>query len=166
MSIPTGHLLAVDVGLHTGLALFNDQADLLWYRSHHIATPGKLKKIIAKLLREPPRPTHLFLEGGGPLAELWQFEATKCPLAVRQLPAEQWRRKFFYDRQMRSGPLAKREALVLARQVIEQLGQKKATSLRHDTAEAILVGVFGLLELGWLDNWPPTNPRGENDGRI
>jgi len=151
------HLLAVDVGLHTGLALFNDQPELLWYRSHHLATPAKLKKIIAKLLREPPLPTHLFLEGSGPLAELWQLEAAKHALPVVQLPAEQWRQKFFYARQMRSGPLAKREALVLARQAIDQLGGKKPTSLRHDTAEAILLGVYGLLELGWLATWPAEN---------
>ncbi|SHJ73181.1 hypothetical protein SAMN02745165_03038 [Malonomonas rubra DSM 5091] len=148
------HLLAVDVGLHTGLALFSENAELLWYRSHHLSSPAKLKKVIGKLLREQPRPTHVLLEGGGPLAELWITEADKLSIETTQIHAQQWRNRLFYSRQHRSGSQAKREADGLARQVIEQLGGKKPTSLRHDTAEAILIGLFGLLELGWLVQWP------------
>lgn len=148
------HLLAVDVGLHTGLALFSDQARLLWYRSHHFSSPAKLKKVIGKLLREPPRPSHLLLEGGGPLADLWLAEADKLNISARQIHAQQWRERLFYARQHRSGSQAKREADNLARQVIEQFGSKKPTALRHDTAEAILIGLYGLLQLGWLENWP------------
>ncbi len=155
MAIKTDHLLAVDVGLHTGLALFSADARLLWYRSHHIASPAKLKKVIGKLLRDTPRPTHLLLEGGGPLAELWLREAEKLAVKAEQIHAQQWREQLFFARQHRSGPQAKREADGLARQVIERLGSKKPTSLRHDTAEAVLIGLYGLLELGWLPSWPP-----------
>ncbi len=148
------YLLAVDVGLHTGLALFSEDAALLWYRSHHLSSPAKLKKVIAKLLREKPRPTHLLLEGGGPLTDLWLSEANKLAISSRQIHAQQWRDKLFYARQHRSGSQAKREADGLARQVIEQLGSKNPTGLRHDTAEAILIGLYGLLQLGWLETWP------------
>ena len=148
------HLLAVDVGLHTGLALFSEQPQLLWYRSHHLSSPAKLKKLIGKLLREQPRPTHLLLEGGGPLADLWLLEAEKLSLPAEQIHAQQWRQQLFYARQHRNGPQAKREADGMARQVIEQLGSKRPTGLRHDTAEAILIGLYGLLNLGWLQSWP------------
>ncbi len=151
---PVCHLLAVDVGLHTGLALFNEDARLLWYRSHHLPNPQKLKKIIAKLLRDTPRPTHIYLEGGGPLADLWIKDAEHLSINIRQVQAEQWRKKLLYPRQHLSGSQAKREAGELARQVIVDLGGKKPTQLRHDTAEAVLVGLFGLLELGWLGSWP------------
>ncbi len=156
MAISEDHLLAVDVGLHTGLALYSTDPKLLWYRSHHISSPAKLKKVIGKLLRESPRPTHLLLEGGGPLAELWLCEAEKLSIQARQIHAHQWREMLFFARQHRSGSQAKKQADGLARQVINELGGKKPTSLRHDTAEAILVGLYGLLELGWLDGWPPT----------
>jgi len=148
------HLLAVDVGLHTGLALFDEEAQLLWYRSHHLSTPQKLKKIIAKLLRDTPHPTHIYLEGGGPLADLWIRDAERLSIKIRQIQAEEWRQKLLYPRQHLSGPQAKREAGDLARLAITQLGGKKATQLRHDTAEAVLIGLFGLLELGWLESWP------------
>jgi len=156
MSNKYHHLLAVDVGLHTGLALFSEEAQLLWYRSHHFSSPAKLKKVIGKLLRDEPRPTHLLLEGGGPLTALWLSEADKLALTSEQIHAQQWRERLFYARQHRSGSQAKREADNLARQVIEHLGRKKPTSLRHDTAEAILIGLYGLLTLGWLTQWPPT----------
>jgi ferredoxin-NADP reductase len=148
------HLLAVDVGLHTGLAFFDESARLLWYRSHHLSTPQKLKKIIAKLLRDSPRPTHIYLEGGGPLADLWRRDAERLGITVSQVQAEQWRGRLLYPRQHLSGAMAKREAGDLARQAIHRLGGKKPTQLRHDTAEAILVGLYALLELGWLEDWP------------
>ena len=148
------HLLAVDVGLHTGLALFSENAELLWYRSHHVSSSAKLKKLVGKLLREAPRPTHLYLEGGGPLVEIWQHEAVKLAICTEQIHAQQWRAQLLNDRQQRSGAQAKKEADGIARKVIEQLGHKNPTSLRHDTAEAILVGLYGLLQLGWLANYP------------
>ncbi len=150
------HLLAVDVGLHTGLALYNRDCRLLWYRSHHLADQQKLKRLIAKLLRSTPLPTHIYLEGGGPLAELWQREAFKLERVFVKLNADQWRKKLFYDRQHPSGRVAKQRALKVASAVIDHLSHKKPTALRHDTAEAILVGLYGLLDLGWLERWSPT----------
>ena len=41
-----------------------------------------------------------------------------------------------------------------ARAVIEWSGAKRPTSLRHDAAEAILIGLWGALELGWLAELP------------
>lgn len=145
-----GYLLAVDVGLHTGLALYDDGSRLLWYRSHHLPTPAKLKKMVASLLRQPPRPTHIYLEGGGPLAAIWLREADKLQLTVKQIAAETWRNRLLLARQQTSGVLAKQEADRLARRIIAERNGKKPTSLRHDTAEAILLGYFALQELGWL----------------
>ncbi len=151
MNEPAQYLLAVDVGLSTGLALFDAGGRLLWYRSHHPATPQKLRKLIAKLLRDAPRPTHLYLEGGGPLADLWLREAEKPALSVTQISAEQWRTKLFHARQHKSGKVAKKQADILARTVIRELGGKNPTRLRHDTAEAILIGYYALHQLGWME---------------
>lgn len=149
------HLLAVDIGLHTGLALFSSEGELLWYRSHHLPSPAKLKKLIASLLRQPPRPTLLYLEGGGYLAEIWLKEAERLGLQVHQIQAEHWRRRLFYRRQHSTRSQAKKEADSAAREVIRILGKKNPTSLRHDAAEAVLIGLFGLLEQQWLVDWPP-----------
>ncbi len=152
---PAAHLLAVDAGLHTGLALYNRASQLLWYRSHHLADQQKLKRLIATLMRSTPQPTHIYLEGGGPLAELWQREALKLERVFVQLHAGQWREQLFYARQHPSGRVAKQQARLMASGVIDQLAHKRPTGLRHDTAEAILIGLYGLLDLGWLEHWPP-----------
>jgi hypothetical protein len=38
--------------------------------------------------------------------------------------------------------------------VIEWSGAARPTSLRHDAAEAILIGLWGLLEAGWMGRLP------------
>lgn len=156
---PAQILLAVDVGLRTGLALFDGDARLLWYRSHHLADPQKLKRLVAKLLRTPPRPTHIYLEGGGPLANIWLREGDSLGLNPVQLQAEQWRQRLFHARQHSSASIAKQQADRMARDVITALGGKNPTGLRHDTAEAVLLGLYALLDLGWLDSWPPTQEK-------
>ena len=148
------YLLAVDIGLHTGLAFFSSDRELLWYRSHHVPNPATLKKLVASVLRQQPRPTHLYLEGGGQLADIWIKDAEKLAIPARQLQAHHWRPKFFYQRQHSNRNTAKKEADTLARQVIAKLGGKKPTSLRHDAAEAVLIGLFALIELGWIPEWP------------
>jgi hypothetical protein len=58
-------------------------------------------------------------------------------------------------RDQRTGTDAKQAAGRLAKKIIAWSGAAKPTSLRHDAAEAILVGAFGVLELGWLSRVPP-----------
>ncbi|MFL5542498.1 MAG: hypothetical protein ACJ8J0_26165 [Longimicrobiaceae bacterium] len=38
---------------------------------------------------------------------------------------------------------------------IEWSGAPRATSLRHDAAEAILIGFWAVLDIGWLPEIPP-----------
>ena len=53
-----------------------------------------------------------------------------------------------------SGTQAKQTADELARRVINWSEAPRPTSLRHDAAEAILVGLWGALEVGWLERAP------------
>jgi hypothetical protein len=54
----------------------------------------------------------------------------------------------------RDGQAAKRNADRLARAVIEWSGAARPTSLRHDAAEAVCIGLWGVLEVGWLAGLP------------
>ncbi|MBI4581226.1 MAG: hypothetical protein HY718_16105 [Planctomycetes bacterium] len=54
----------------------------------------------------------------------------------------------------RTGPQAKRHAGTLARRAIEWSGAARPTSLRHDAAEAILIGLYGVVQVGWLPRLP------------
>ncbi len=147
-------LLAVDLGLRTGLALFGRNGRLIWYRSAHMPNRSSLRRFVGGLLAETTGLAWLVLEGGGPIAETWEREAKKYDVGVRHVTAECWRRKFLYQRQQRNARQAKYEAGKAAMSVIEWSGVSRPTSLRHDTSEAILTGLWGVMEVGWLCDSP------------
>ena len=148
-------LLAVDLGLRTGLAMYGADGRLRWYRSQNFGSAARLRRAVPGLLDTEPDTTRLVVEGGGPLLEPWATEGAARGLVVQQVSAEAWRALLLLPREQRSGEGAKHSAGVLARRVIEWSGARRPTSLTHDAAEAILVGLWGVLEVGWLDAVPP-----------
>jgi hypothetical protein len=103
-----------------------------------------------------PRVAHLIVEGGGPPADAWVREAERLGAAVERIAAETWRADLLYPRQQRSGPVAKATAGVLARRVIAWSELPRPPRLRHDAAEAILIGLWGVGHVGWLNEPPAT----------
>ena len=147
-------LLAVDLGLKTGLALYAGNGRLVWYRSTNFGTMTRLKRGAFAVLNTIPDLAWMVLEGGGDIAEVWEKEAEKRRIVVRRIGAELWRKHLLYIREQRTGKLAKRNAGELARRVIEWSGAPRPTSLRHDAAEAILIGLWGVVDAEWLDAIP------------
>jgi len=166
-------LLAVDIGVKTGLALYGQDGRLLWYRSQNFGTAERLRRgvrgvldtlgatdgpersaVSAQGVCALPHLAWLVLEGGGPLADIWIHAAARRYIPVRQISAEVWRRQFLYAREQRSGIQAKESATDLARRVITWSGARRPTSLRDDAAEAILIGLWGTLAVGWLARLP------------
>jgi hypothetical protein len=147
-------LLAVDIGVKTGLALYGHDGRLLWYRSQNFGTAQRLRRGVRHVLDALPHLAWLVLEGGGPLADIWRREATRRQIPVRQISAEAWRQQFLYAREQRSGTQAKERATELARRIIIWSGARRRTSLRDDAAEAILIGLWGTLDVGWLAELP------------
>jgi hypothetical protein len=147
-------LLAIDLGLRTGLALYGQDGRLRWYRSHNFGATARLRKGVPSIMGEIPDLTWLVIEGGGTLAVPWEREAERRGLDVRQISAEVWRQTLLYDREQRSGAQAKNVADELARRVITWSEAAQPTALRHDAAEAILIGLWGVLDIGWLERVP------------
>jgi hypothetical protein len=147
-------LLAVDLGLRAGLALYGPDAHLVWYRSQHYGTRSSLRRGVHGLLDACPDVSHLVMEGGGPIADIWVRDAERRGLSVRQIAAEDWRGRFFDPKDLRGRDRSKLTADVLARRIIEWSGVPRPTSLRHDAAEVILVGLWGVLAVGWLERMP------------
>lgn len=147
-------LLAVDLGLRSGLALYGRDGRLRWYRSQNFGTQTRLKRAVPSVLNGAGPLAWLALEGGGPVADVWEREAARRALPVLRVAAEDWRARLLYAREQRSGTLAKDAADGLARRVIDGSGAPRPTSLRHDAAEAILLGLWAVLEVGWLEQVP------------
>ena len=70
-------LLAVDLGLTTGLALFGTDGRLRWHRSQHFANATALRQAIHRILGEIPGLAQICVEGGGNLLSAWTHEAKK-----------------------------------------------------------------------------------------
>jgi hypothetical protein len=147
-------LLAVDLGLRTGLALFGDDGRVLSYQSRNFGTSTRLRSAVHAMIAGTPDLAWLVMEGGGNLAEIWRREAERAGVKILQIAAEQWRETLFYEREHRNGPQAKQHAIEMARHVIDWSGAARPTSLRHDAAEAILIGLYGVLHVGWLKRLP------------
>lgn len=148
-------LLAVDLGLRTGLAAYGSDARLIWYRSQNFGTATRLRRAAHGVLHDLPDLRWLVLEGGGNLAEIWKREAERRSLLVEQIGAETWRRSLLFAREQRTGVQAKSHAGDLARRIIQWSGAPRPTSLRHDAAEAIVIGFWGVLRVGLLEGVPP-----------
>lgn len=149
-----GSLLAVDLGLKTGLALYGQDGRLCWYRSKNYGSAARLRRGAQSLLTGIPDLSLLVLEGGGQLAAIWEREAGRLQIPIRQINAEKWRQKLLYPREQTTGPRAKHYAGDLARRTIIWSGMSRSLALRHDTAEAILTGLWAVLEIGWLKKLP------------
>lgn len=147
-------LLGVDLGLATGLALYGRDGRLRWYRSHHFGTRTQLRRGVHGLLGEHPELEWIVIEGGGPLAAIWDREAVWRGIRMIRIGAEQWRAALFRPGQHRDRGHAKSAAEQLALRVIEWSGAPRPTRLRHDTAEAVLIGLWGVVRVGWLAGLP------------
>ncbi|MHC1697174.1 MAG: hypothetical protein AB9919_03730 [Geobacteraceae bacterium] len=147
-------LLAVDLGLKTGLALYGEDGRLIWYRSHNFGSTERLRRGVHGILKELSELALLVIEGGGNLVVVWEKEASQRSILVRRIGSEVWRELFLFPRERRTGPEAKKHAGEVAREIIDWSGAARPLSLRHDTAEAILIGLWGVLQAGWLPALP------------
>ncbi len=148
-------LLAVDLGVRAGFACWGDDGRLRWYRSQNFGAAARMRRAVPALLADPLDLARVVVEGGGPLATPWVAEGERRALTVQVVSAELWRPLFLLPREHGTGPQMKAVADRLARRVIAWAGGPRPTSLRHDAAEAILVGLWGVLGAGWVKRLPP-----------
>ena len=103
----------------------------------------------------------LVLEGERQLAEIWTRAAHKRNIHSIHVTPEKWRSQLLFQRERRSGSDAKLAAITISQNIIAALAPRLARGTpRHDTAEAILIGFWGLFEVGWLTEMPEDLQRG------
>ncbi len=145
------YLLAVDLGVKTGLAMYSSDGRLLWFRSQNFGNAARLRRAIPWLLDQEEELTHVVIEGGGPLLKIWDGFLQRRNIEVIKTMADRWRSELLLGREQRKARDAKQHALIYARMVIGKLSDHKATSLNNDAAEAILIGLWAAKKLGWID---------------
>jgi hypothetical protein len=151
---PQLRLLAVDAGLRAGLAVYGSDGRLQRYRSTNFGSPRRLRTAIFGVMNDVQGLGRVVVEGGGAVADPWLREAGRRGLPGIQVQAGAWREVLLRPRDRRTGSAAKEQADDLARRVIAWSAAPRPTALRHDAAEAILVGLWGVLQAGWLPELP------------
>jgi len=150
------YLLAVDLGVRTGLAFFSYEPSLIWYRSHNYGSKARLRKHIYSILKDIPPSSELLIEGGGDIASVWKKGADKCGIAYEQIYAEDWRPDILKPSSIKNAELAKAAADRAAQIAIKLYNApKKYTIPNTDASEAILIGLWGLFKRGAVQSIPP-----------
>lgn len=148
-------LVAVDLGVRTGIAVFDGGGRLVSVTSRNLGQRGRVRQLATALRRELDRVDVLVLEGDRSLAPGWRRAFEPRGTEVVLVEAEEWRRALLHPRERRDARTAKAAARDLAAVAVAELSTLAGSSLRHDAAEAVLIGVWGLRELGWVAAWPP-----------
>ena len=173
-------LLAVDLGLKSGVALFGRDGTLLRYEQFHFEKKSLVEA--AKHLVEswestvnevdeeegglPHRITHIALEGAnGYMLQAWAD--ARSDLSILRVPPEEWRADLLLAKERTSGSNAKAASRLIARQIVDDFGvmsnhQGKFTT---DVAEAVCMGFYVGRKLGWIEEREPAVRRFMN-GKI
>lgn len=147
--------LAVDLGLATGIAVYGRDGRLESVRTRRFQSKDALRAASASILDEVQHVHSVLVEGGGDLAEAWERAAVHRGIHFRTVQASAWRAMFLYERESRDGAMAKESAIKLAAQVIAWSETRGVSAeVGHDAAEAILVGLYGVVQAGWLREVP------------
>jgi len=147
-------LLAVDLGVKTGLALYRSDGKLAWFRSQNFGNASRLRKAVPAILGSDDDINYLVVEGGGSLLKIWENEALRRNIGVIRTMADEWRPDILLPREQRKRLSSKSNAIAYAHKIIGNLADHRATSLNDDAAEAILIGFWAITKLGWLrDNF-------------
>ncbi len=145
-------LLAIDLGVRMGVAVYDRERGITRYASHNFGSVSRLKRAARSIICEVDPLEHVFLEGDANLARHWRRVAEPRGARCHIVSAERWREALLLPRERRSGTDAKRHAQALARRAIQEGDAKRPTGpLRHDAAEAILIAIYGATVVGWRD---------------
>jgi len=178
-------LLAIDLGLRTGISLFNDRGELLRYDFIHLSDVDELYEHAARLMMEWEdaanadceetgerwQITCIALEGAEPSHyEAWTEAAMDTDLEIPEIISirpDEWRSEFLVSKEQISGKKAKEAARLIARQVVSDYGvmDEHVGRFKTDAAESIVMGLFVARRLGWVKREPAVR-RYSNGGVI
>jgi len=143
-------ILAIDLGLRTGLAVWDDTARLRTWQTIRFRTPRALSAGARTIARDLDDDVVLAVtEGDLDLARPWDRALGARGVRVLHVQAHQWRGDVFADRPGLDGKAAKRAAVTLARRLVRQHAERGAPHLKHDAAEAICLGYWACWREGW-----------------
>ena len=180
-------LLAVDLGLKSGVAMFSSSGKLLRYEQflfHKDDIEASTKALIKEWEQSAiagefitkndnpdsspmrPRITHVAIEGGDSgLLRAWMdaveddTDDDGRPKIIWKVSPEEWRAELLVDKERISGAKAKEASRLIARQVVEDWGAmpRHQGKFPTDVAEAVCLGLYVSHKLGWIQRENPAD---------
>jgi len=148
------HLLAIDLGLTCGMALYSADGRLISYRSLQCGSVVELKRAAARILADLEGLVWMVTEGDYTLAAIWERAAMKQGVRVQRVSVEAWRQALLAPKGRLAHSEAKKHAQQLARQIIDWSCAPKTAALRPHAADAICVGLWAAKRMGLLNELP------------
>lgn len=144
-------LLAIDLGLKAGFAVYESHGELISYRSTRFPSTAAMKKAAWGVLRDIDGLQHVIVEGDRLLAAVWRKVAEKRGLTFEIVRPETWRAVVLLPRERRDSATSKKAAFTHADEIIRASDVPAPTSqLTSDVAEAVLIGRWAAIERGWI----------------
>ena len=163
-------LLAVDLGLKSGVALFNQKGKLIRYEQFTFERESMVDRIRTLIHQwesevndavgdenngSPWKVTHIAIEGGDvSIFNAWSSVAQD--LSVLRVSPEEWRSELLLSKEKSSGADCKAAARLIARQVVADYGimENHSGKFKTDVAEAVVMGLYVSRKLGWISRSP------------
>lgn len=148
-------VLAVDLGLRFGVAVYDDQGALTWCGSHHVRRRADLRHAAAVFIRRY-RPEWIVSEGDTALARIWERAGTIVGARSVRVGPEQWRRELLMTRGTASSRKAKEASIRAARERLAAGPFALKHRLNDDCAEAVLIGAWAVAHHDSISGQEPT----------
>ena len=158
-------LMAVDLGLKSGVSLFNDDGNLIRYEQF-LFDRDNLQEEFEEIIRkwedeatcengEDGKITHIAIEGGDTgLLNTWAEAAPNH--SILRVSPEEWRSELLNKKENQSGATAKEASRLIARQIVADLGtmENHTGKFPTDVAESVCLGMYVARRLGWIEREP------------
>jgi hypothetical protein len=156
-------LLAVDLGLRTGTAVFDRNGSVVAVDTWRFHDPESLDLGLKEILTAH-NITHVVIEGEDrKLFYIWRRAIEKFEgVHLARVVADDWRRMLLSKKEMRDARKAKSAAGLIAKQVLKDNEDLRDKKLSSDAAEALLVGRYAVRVLGWITSKEPPVKRYTN----
>ena len=159
-------LMAVDLGLKSGVSLFNSNGNLIRYEQFLFDRQNlqdEFENIIRKWEAEVVsddtsdswKITHIAIEGGDTgLLNTWADAAPNH--SILRVSPEEWRAELLLKKENNSGSAAKEASRLIARQIVADFGtmENHTGKFPTDVAESVCLGMYVARRLGWIDREP------------
>mmetsp|Transcript_26850 Transcript_26850/g.57928 ORF Transcript_26850/g.57928 Transcript_26850/m.57928 type:complete len:1005 (+) Transcript_26850:131-3145(+) len=167
-------LMAVDLGLKSGVSLFDSRGNLLRYQQF-LFDRESLQQDFEDIIHQweteafdpdgkeqnngnnnsPSKITHIAIEGGDTgLLDTWAQAAPNH--SILRVSPEEWRSELLSKKESQNGGTAKEASRLIARQVVADFGtmDQHVGKFPTDVAESVCLGMYVARRLGWIEREP------------